>query len=91
MASEQKQIHVRRVTPRRNAARERVAREQQRQVEGAAVVCDEAAAARQLVLDGFEPRALPRGAREEELDDAQAVLGAYSEADEEGVGPRAAR
>ena len=33
MAREQKQVHVRRVTPRGDAARERVAREQQRQFE----------------------------------------------------------
>ena len=91
MAREQKQVHVRRVTPRGDASRERVASEQQRQVEGAPVVRDEAAAARQLVLDGFEPRALPRRPREKQLDDAQAVFGAYSEAYEESVGPRAAR
>ena len=73
MAREQKQIHVRSIAPRRDRAGERVARQQQRQVEGAPIVCDEATSARQLVLNGFEPRVLPRRAGEKQLDDAQAV------------------
>ena len=82
---------MRRAAPRGHRAGQRIARAQQRQVEGAPVVRHKAIMFRQLRLDRGEPAPLPSGPGQKKLHDAERILTTEPQPDKKGVGARAAR